>query len=230
MTVGDRLAGFAAFLTGLAAFRARDLSLAERWFGEAARMRAWQGAGLVQLFLGNTLGKLGRLRDAVRAYNGALRIVPGWPRPRLGLTEIALHRAQRGCGLRASRKELRFVQYQFALLIQPGDDLVHRATRIRAMLGEARADLCLAQVLPSRLETARRELRAVIAAIGADTRRFGAEAAEAHGGLGLVDLAAPADLRAAQGEYQRAAALTDDARRQYFFNGMVTTIKRKVGS
>ena len=178
--------------------------------------------------MGNTLGKLGRIEDAGRAYERALALKPRWLRPRLGLAEVALHRAQHGCGAKTSLPALVAARHGFAILVVPGDDLVRRAVRIRAQLGVARSDLCRSRVRPAMSARARAELRGVIAAIGLDTRSFGAQAAEAHAGLGLLalpredEVADPGRLRTAIREYRAAATLTDDPARQRFFINMTT--------
>ena len=237
LLVGEQAQGLGSFLTALAAYRARDLPLARRWFTVARSSAGWPsvtGRALAELFSGNTYGKLHLDAAAAKAYENASGLIPNWSRARIGLAEVALHRALEGCGPSVSRSALAEARELFAAAIEPGADLVHTAVRIRATLGEARADVCAAAVDPTAAGRAPAELRATLAAIGRQTSRFGAEAAEANAALGLLALpdhddvgTAPA-LREALDRYLQAMRLTDDPERAQLFQHMVHAIEDRL--
>jgi tetratricopeptide (TPR) repeat protein len=88
------------FMLGLGSYRANQLNEAMAAFAAAENTSGWDardGKEMLYLFIGNTAGKLGRYDAAKRAYTLALTLNPGYARARLGLGEIYLHQAARGC-------------------------------------------------------------------------------------------------------------------------------------
>ena len=95
----------------------------------------------------------------------------------------------------------------------------------KAAFGEGQVDLCLgAAGYGRRWPAARRELAATIAAYSPDLPELRDDAAEAHAGLGLYDLAvdrAPRAYETARREYSVAIELTTLKRRRAYFYGAV---------
>lgn len=222
-------AGALSWFNGGAFGRTRRLLLT------ATRVSAHERyAGLLQMFLGNADGKLGRMHEAQQAYRAALRAPQVRERARLGLTEIALHRAQAGCGLRTRAAPLFAVARSFERVGAGATrgTLPGAALGLRAELGAGRVDLCLSQAgLADRWRPATRRMRAVIAAGDGERDRFARELAEAHAGLGLALLPsgpraphAAVSYRRARTEYRTAAALAVDADRRRTFEKIVRYI------
>jgi len=239
--IADHMHGLSAFTLGLGWFNAARWSRAADWFQTA--QSAWptgeQGA-MVDLFRGNAAGKRLNLVRAGRAYREALRQSPDLDRARLGLTEVRLHNAQGDCERTAKARRLRAVIDRFRMLAQRGDaeTLAGRALKLRARLGEARANFCLSQAeLDGRWSQTIEGFQAVLRLGATDIDRFRAELAEARSGLGFAYLPPSPTAPGARVAYDRARRqyavardLTDDPARRAGFEQMLDFIEKRLGA
>lgn len=232
-----RVHALVQFMLGLGSYRANQLDEAMAAFAAAANTSGWDardGKEVLYLFTGNTAGKLGRYDAARRAYTLALTLNPNYARARLGLGEIYLHQAARGCtpgradlpGLR--RSAAMFEKAQIASDQPPLSDV---PTKAAFQLG--RAYLCLSQAGGGdRLQAAAKEkFNLVVEQFNAGNARIKRLAAESHFGLALIatppagDPAARAKLEQVATEYRKAIALSGDdpGRQQIFYQHLAET-------
>jgi hypothetical protein len=206
---------------------------ASRAFRTAARIwKGRRGAGLAHLLVANSEGKRGRLDAAHREYLAALRDGGTAGRARLGLSEIALHRAAGECFDRAAAPALDDVARGFSKVSRSAarERAGSESLALRAHLGAARANLCAAQSGATDPHVASKEFREVIRIAGQHPGEFHSETAEAHAGLGLAMLTAgtgstrPTDVRE---QYEMARELATDEARQAAFREMVGLIDQQ---
>jgi len=225
------------FMLGLGSYRANQLNDATAAFAAAEKTGGWgahDGEEVLYLFAGNTAGKLGHYDIAKRAYTLALKLNPNYARAQLGLGEIHLHQAARGCtpgqanlpGLR--RSVAMFEKAQIAADQPPLSDV---PTKAAFQLG--RAYSCLSQAGGGeQLKTAaKEEFDLVVREFDQGNGRIRHLAAESHFGLALIATPSPGDptakseLEQVAVEYEKAIALSGDdpGRQQIFYQHLSET-------
>jgi tetratricopeptide (TPR) repeat protein len=235
--VANQVKGLAALAIGLGWFDGGRWQEAEHWFKQAREI--WpSGArrGLAELFVGNAAGKLGHLSQAEDAYRRAMAELADPDRAILGLAQVKLNRAQGTCINDADVAELRRLVPRFAAIETRArtDTLPGQALRLRASLGEARADLCLDLTGETwRRQDAVEAFRRVLSLGMTNSDSFQAELAEARGGVGLALLQpgvphSESTYMDARSQYLKARLLTNDQARQEVFAAMIALIESRL--
>jgi hypothetical protein len=222
-----RVGAFASVAVGLGLYAAEDYLGAEQALRDAAGVRGLNTGSegrMLELFLGNVAGKLGRLDEAADEFGSALDDENEFARARVGLAEVAFHRASgRICapgGTDADGLRAALAQFDHADRVLQPDSLV---PALKVGIGRARAYLCLSQSgAESRWTDAEREYRSVIAT-GEHTATATPVVAEAWAGLALLayprsDAAKDPDAyREVVARIGRALALARNTRRERAF-------------
>jgi tetratricopeptide (TPR) repeat protein len=232
-----RVHALVQFVLGLGYYRANQLHDAMAAFAAAEKTSSWDahdGKEVPYLFTGNTAGKLGHYDAARRAYTLALKLNPNYARAQLGLAEIQLHQAARGCtpgradlpGLR--RSVAIFETAQTAADQPPLSDV---PTKAAFQLG--RAYLCLSQAGDGdqHKTAAKQQFELVVREFETGNDRIRHLAAESHFGLALIatptagDPTAASKLEQVALEYQKAITFSGDdpARQQIFYQHLSET-------
>jgi tetratricopeptide (TPR) repeat protein len=128
-----------AFVRGLGAFALEDYLTAERAFRAAAGNLVAARSEVVQLMLGNALGRAGRPAEAAAAFRAALSQEPGYARARVGLAEALRTGARCDQGGDAGPALRQAIDHYEAALPARGNALV----AMKARLGLGLAHQCL---------------------------------------------------------------------------------------
>jgi tetratricopeptide (TPR) repeat protein len=192
---------------------------------------------LLYLFLGNTAGKQRRLSEAQRYYTLALDVSPAYGRARLGLAELAFHRARGSCERnRVDATGLRRALKLYQAVLRSGEQSAGADLPTKVASGLGRTYLCLSQAeVANQWTEARAQLAKVIEDFNRGNQNVQELAAEAYAGLGLIYLpvggapSAKTQYRQAADAYQQAVRLSLDSRRQGVFLGTLAYIYSRLG-
>jgi tetratricopeptide (TPR) repeat protein len=232
-----RVRALAALSIGISYYHLGRLAEADRYLTLASQTSGWgegEGIELLHLVVGNVAARRGaelrrngkdtaaaaQFARALRAYQAALAVQPGYARAIYGIAETRFLQLNLHCE-HSTRHEIGRLQQSVA-----GFEAASRAPYqpaganldLKIDLGLGRAYVCLSLAGVDHRSQAITHLQRVLAAVDPPTRpqtvALTSLAAETHGQIGLLALAEPdgpnrrARLLEAVGHYQRAIALS----------------------
>jgi tetratricopeptide (TPR) repeat protein len=254
--LAPRVRALAVLSVGITYYHLNRLAEADRYLTLAGQTTGWsdeQGKELLHLFVGNVAARRGaelrrdgedtraraQFARAIRAYQAALTVQPGYARALYGIAETRFLQLD----LRCTRKDIRRLGQVVAAFAAAGPATyqpVGANLELKIDFGIGRTQVCLSLAGADHRTQATAHLSKVLAAVDPATRpqtpALTRLAAETHGQLGLLALAEPegpdrpARLQAAIAHYQRAIALSQaypDLARVYWTN--LATVYEQLG-
>ncbi|HEX6455119.1 MAG TPA: hypothetical protein VF009_01225 [Solirubrobacterales bacterium] len=187
-------------------------------------------AALLHLLLGNVANQQGRVAAALHDYSQAIHDTATRTRAELGLADVDYQVGHKHCRAgEISSSRLISARRTFARVLRGRGGIAAAQEGFplaaKAAFGVGQVDLCLSAAgRGRRWPAARKEFEAVIAAYRPRVPELRDDAAEAHAGLGLYDLAVekpPVAYEDARVEYRAASHLATIDRRRAYFLGAV---------
>jgi hypothetical protein len=236
-----RTAAYAAIFVGVGYYLRHQLAAAAEYLQRAlTNAPSPESIPLLQLLLGNVADQSGRSATAARYYTLASRSTETRIRADLGLAEVAYATSHGDCapmhvaatGLLTARAG--FSRVLAALAQSPTTtSLNDPSVGAKAEFGLGQVDLCLsASHTAARWSRARTEFTSVADTYQPAFPDLRDDAAEAHAGIGFVDLSTErtvAGFMQAGREYETAARLATIGRRQAYFYDVLGYVDDRLG-
>jgi tetratricopeptide (TPR) repeat protein len=232
-----RVRALAALSVGVSYYHLDRLAEADHYLTLAAQTSGWrdgEGTELLHLLVGNVAARRGaalrlegkeaaaraQFKRALRAYQAALAVQPGYARATYGIAETRFLQLNLTCEstTRDDIQRLRQVAAGFTAAGRAPYQPAGANLDLKIDFGLGRVYVCLSLAGDDHRAQATAHLGRVLAAVDPPTRpqtvALTRLAADAHGQLGLLAFAEPdgptrrAQLQAAVGHYQRAIALS----------------------